>query len=132
MDLPLKGFKELDINDPYNGPGIYVLLMEFGSDHIVNVGSLGDIVLKKGIYAYVGSAKAGLWGRVKRHLSDPLKKRWHIDRISSLSVERKVFWKEYSPGLECETARVLNGDLLGIIGFGCSDCTCVSHLFYMG
>ncbi len=132
MDLPLKGFKELDINDPYTGPGTYLLLMDLISDHIVPVGSLGEIEFKKGRYVYVGSAKAGLWGRVKRHLSEPKKKRWHIDRIASLSISSKVFWKEHSPNLECDTARILNGGLIGIRGFGCSDCSCGSHLFYIG
>jgi Uri superfamily endonuclease len=132
LEPPVPGFSELDLGDPFRGPGIYILLLRFDRDIEATVGSLGPVKLKMGNYCYVGSAKAGLWGRVKRHLSDPVKKKWHIDQITGASSYRKVFFKEYSKGDECRTARILAGRREIVEGFGCSDCKCNSHLIYLG
>ncbi|MGA1819634.1 MAG: GIY-YIG nuclease family protein [Thermoplasmatota archaeon] len=110
----------------------YILLLQFPVEVEVEVGALGNIVLRKGWYAYCGSAKAGLWGRVRRHLSDPSKKRWHIDHITRYSVTRYVFWKEHRDGGECLAASELSRKFDGVEGFGCSDCGCRSHLFELG
>jgi Uri superfamily endonuclease len=110
----------------------YILLLYFDGSKRIDVGALGRIELKKGTYAYCGSAKAGLWGRVKRHLSDPVKKRWHIDHITGFSSARTVLWIEYESDGECSTACILSDKFTSVEGFGCSDCKCRSHLFYLG
>lgn len=118
---------------PYvNESADYILLLYFDGPDNIEVGALGPIELKAGTYAYCGSAKAGLWGRVKRHLSDPIKKRWHIDYITHISCGRKILWKDHLDGGECETAEMLSRANEGVKGFGCSDCNCRSHLFYIG
>ncbi|MBN1539456.1 MAG: GIY-YIG nuclease family protein [Candidatus Thermoplasmatota archaeon] len=110
----------------------YILLLEIKEDVNVTVGSLGKIELKRGWYAYCGSAKAGLWGRVRRHLSRPSKKRWHIDHITKHSSAREVLWKPHEEGGECAAAYFLSKSCVSVRGFGCSDCRCKSHLFYLG
>ncbi|HHD16579.1 MAG: hypothetical protein DRN37_10570 [Thermoplasmata archaeon] len=121
----------MDEEDPPTGPAVYLLVLEFDRPHDVSVGSLGTIHIGEGRYVYVGSAKRGLWGRVRRHLGEPERKRWHIDHISHLADRRTVFWKEYDPGLECGSARSLGEIHEGVKGFGSSDCGCVSHLFFI-
>jgi endonuclease-3 len=121
----------MDPEDPHTGPATYILILEFDRDEEIEVGSLGSVSIKKGIYAYVGSAKSGLWGRAKRHLSDPEKRRWHIDFITKYSTSRKVFFKGHIDGDECRTASKLAGNFSSIIGFGSSDCGCLSHLFHL-
>jgi Uri superfamily endonuclease len=110
----------------------YVLLLYYDEDMEVEVGALGRILMKKGTYAYCGSAKAGLKGRIKRHLSTPVKKRWHIDYIASVSGKRAVHWNEHEPDGECRAADHLARTNESVPGFGCSDCKCGSHLFYLG
>jgi Uri superfamily endonuclease len=110
----------------------YILLLYYEKEVEVEVGALGRIFLKKGSYAYCGSAKAGLKGRIRRHLSDPVKKRWHIDYITTISNKRSVHWNEHEPYGECRAAQYLERNHDGITGFGCSDCKCRSHLFYLG
>ena len=96
----------------------------------------------KGTYYYVGSAlgKNGLYNRVKRHFSIDKNKRWHIDyllTIGKLVRAYCVVWslentiKEDSL-TECNIANFfeLNG-IARVDGFGCSDCKCKSHLFYV-
>ena len=129
--VPVEGYSELDLDDPYEGPATYILILDFDIDREVNVGSLGSVSFKKGRYAYVGSAKSGLWGRVKRHLSNPNRRRWHIDSITGHSTSRKVFFKEHMEGDECGTASLLSERFDSIRGFGCSDCRCGSHLFFL-
>jgi Uri superfamily endonuclease len=59
--------------------GSYVLLIELEQDSNIKVGALGKIHFSKGHYVYVGSAMNGIEGRVRRHLRDEKKTRWHVD-----------------------------------------------------
>jgi len=111
--------------------GIYVLILENHADSLVEIGKMGGIEFKKGFYAYVGSALSGLEQRVGRHLRVTRKKmHWHIDYfLASPRVEvREVVFAETVERKECEIAANLH--LKGIKNFGCSDCTCKSHLFF--
>jgi len=47
------------------------------------VGRLGEVVLKEGIYLYVGSAQGpgGLHGRILRHLKKGNVQKWHVDYL---------------------------------------------------
>ena len=129
---PVPDFEPMDVASIINDSANYILLLYFGEDREVRVGALGDVKLKNGTYAYCGSAKAGLWGRMRRHLSEPEKKRWHVDHITPFSSSRKIFWKQYKKDGECRTAEFLSDDHESVKGFGCSDCSCRSHLFYLG
>lgn len=107
------------------------MILEFEKDREVKVGSLGPLRIKKGKYAYIGSAKAGVWRRVRRHLEGPVNLRWHIDHLSIISRDKTVFFKEYGPGDECVSAECLSKRFTSVPGFGSSDCKCGSHLFLM-
>ena len=132
MGSTVPGFKIAEDPSKINESADYVLILYYKEDFVVEVGALGKIMLKKGTYGYCGSAKAGLWGRVKRHFSDPLKKRWHIDHITHFSSGKSVIWKEHEDDGECKAAHHLSDKNECVAGFGCSDCSCRSHLFYLG
>ena len=111
--------------------GIYVLIIKVSNDVAVQVGALGKLTFKRGLYAYVGSAQANLKKRVLRHLGKEKRKFWHIDYLLG-SVEAKViemFHKEADKVGECIVARAIGERGRGVMGFGASDCSCESHLF---
>ena len=57
----------------------------------------------------------------------------HVDdaiAMDSRSEVRDVFYKENIIKEECVIAKKFEGTLPSILGFGCSDCKCKSHLFY--
>lgn len=114
--------------------GVYCLVLESAGTR-ARVGRLGIITFRKGYYIYVGSALGpGGMARVRRHLElaelrdrDP---RWHIDYLllnGAFAISSAICG--YSPiRLECNIAREMGGE--SVEGFGSSDCSCVSHLFY--
>ena len=114
--------------------GIYCLVFE-NPACTITVGALGPVLFTAGWHIYVGSALgSGGLVRLKRHiaLSQNRDKRpkWHIDRLlksPEFSLRSAVFAMT-EERLECRLAQALGGE--SIPGFGCSDCTCTSHLFY--
>jgi len=111
-----------------------VLIIQVDENVDVNVGALGKLTFEKGLYAYVGSAQANLKQRIKR---DPGKEKrlfWHIDYLLNDSVARivKVLYKQADKTEECELAEVIGERGEPVDGFGCSDCSCKSHLFRIG
>jgi Uri superfamily endonuclease len=129
---PVPGYTKLVLERDQKVSADYLLIIYMEEDISVDVGSLGTIQFQKGSYLYTGSAKAGLWGRVKRHLGSPEKIRWHIDRLTSLSNRKSVWWKHHRDNGECRAASILQAKYKNIDGFGSSDCKCPSHLFYAG
>jgi len=79
---------------------------------------------------YVGSALNGLEQRIQRHLRENKKTHWHIDYLLKHATVTDVFYKEDNVREECIIAKKFEGTLPSILGFGCSDCKCKSHLFY--
>ncbi len=69
--------------------------------------------------------------RIERHLSDEKKIFWHIDYLleSDHAKITHVYWKGSSEKEECTIARKMTQWGEPIKKFGCSDCTCESHLF---
>jgi Uri superfamily endonuclease len=132
MKGPVPGYVEAEDVSTIDEPADYLLILRFDRPLRTTVGALGEIDLKKGYYAYSGSAKSGLRGRAGRHLSNPVKKRWHIDHITCSSSLRKVFWKPHENGGECRAAGKLREEFEEVRGFGSSDCRCRSHLFFLG
>ena len=114
--------------------GIYVLIIRLNKDAAVNIGALGKITFKKGLYAYVGSAQKNLEQRVQRHLRKEKKKFWHIDYLLDSDAARivKVLHKQAGKAEECRLADDLSLTSEPVIGFGCSDCHCKSHIFRIG
>jgi Uri superfamily endonuclease len=113
--------------------GIYVLIIQVSEPITVDVGAIGKLTFKKGLYAYVGSAQTNLEKRLKRHFRKEKSKFWHVDYLLDNEAAKivKVFFKEANKTEECETAKVLEERDKAIGGFGCSDCTCKSHLFHI-
>jgi Uri superfamily endonuclease len=103
--------------------------MELLQDTTILVGKKGLIHFQKGCYVYVGSAFNGLEQRVQRHLRKQKKKHWHIDYLLPYTRVIEVFYKESTQREECTIAETFEGVFSSIPGFGCSDCSCASHLF---
>lgn len=119
--------------------GTYVLIVENHADTEIEIeiGKIGRIKFKRGFYAYVGSALSGLEQRIGRHLRAPgdnKKLHWHIDYfLACPMVEvKEVIFAETEERKECEIAVKMNIDreLDCIENFGCTDCSCKSHLFF--
>ena len=110
--------------------GTYVLLIHVPYPIQLSVGELGNLALKAGYYAYVGSALGGLEKRVERHLASDKKIHWHIDYLLARGRVVDVVQGETTERKECAVAGELVKYLTSVTGFGSSDCKCGSHLFY--
>jgi len=110
--------------------GVYLLLIELPKPTTLTIGKLGAIYFEKGCYAYVGSALNGLDQRIQRHLRTDKKTHWHIDYILPFTEVVEIFYKENNRREECSIAQNLERNFTSIPGFGCSDCSCKSHLFH--
>jgi len=115
-----------------NLKGIYVLIIRLNQAVIAEIGALGKLSFDEGLYAYVGSAQNRLEHRVARHKRREKRLFWHIDYLLSNPAAQvtDVFFGKGRKSEECKTAQMLAKKALAIAGFGCSDCRCVSHLFY--
>jgi Uri superfamily endonuclease len=134
--------------------GTYLIFCKNKEPKTIQIGKLGMIPFEAGYYCYVGSAMGDfksstcLENRVKRHLKSafqstkdcteeikiPPKKHWHIDYLLSQPEIQivKIFLIPSSEKIECETAQWISEFAVGCISkFGCSDCTCESHLFHI-
>lgn len=114
------------------GQGTYTLIMHLKAGCHVKVGALGNIYFDEGYYAYTGSAlgRSG-YSRVRRHLDvisgKNSTRRWHIDY---LLPHVEIVDIVTSPRPECSVAASIDYSLSRVQGFGCSDCSCQSHLHY--
>jgi Uri superfamily endonuclease len=114
--------------------GIYCLVFKNAACK-VRVGALGEVAFKPGWHVYTGSALgSGGLKRLIRHigLSSTHDKRpkWHVDFLLT-SPDFSLAYAVYAATgkrLECRLAGSLSGS--GVRGFGCSDCSCRSHLFF--
>lgn len=111
--------------------GVYVLLIQLTKNVDLKIGKLGSLSFGEGLYAYVGSAQVGLEKRIERHLRKEKSIFWHIDYLlmSRYSKITKVFCLDAGKRAECAIAGQIESEGEAIVGFGCSDCSCRSHLF---
>jgi Uri superfamily endonuclease len=112
--------------------GIYLLLIEVEKEIIARIGALGKIKFVPGFYVYIGSAQNNLEKRISRHLSKNKKKFWHIDYLldNNCVHVKEVYVKENAKKEEeCEIAEKFKSMANPLKRFGCSDCSCTSHLF---
>ncbi|MFO8110013.1 MAG: GIY-YIG nuclease family protein [Thermoplasmata archaeon] len=112
--------------------GIYVLFFYMPKNMELEIGALGVMNFKKGHYAYVGSAQKGLESRLRRHTKKNKKIHWHIDHLSVHAWDFSAMAIHGPQEMECELASRLSPLGTEVRGFGCSDCRCSSHLFYLG
>ncbi len=112
--------------------GAYLLLITIQhAEQVITVGKLGEIHFKKGYYIYTGSAKKNLSKRISRHISKKKKFHWHIDYLTVKADSIMPFPVYTGKNIECSMAQDLEKIAdESIRGFGSSDCTCSSHLFY--
>jgi Uri superfamily endonuclease len=114
--------------------GIYCLVFQTPGCTI-RVGALGPLTFRAGWYVYVGSALgSGGLRRLGRHISlarlRDKRPTWHVDYLL-LSPEFSLEYAVCAGSVdryECLITSTLNRS--GIPGFGCSDCSCSSHLIY--
>lgn len=116
-------------------PGIYTLVLSLDTEREIAVGSLGRILFPRGYYAYTGSARGpGGLKRVERHLEIQRgtrnARRWHIDYLLPETRFQEAIITPTVQDMECSIARKVGGRLLPIPGFGCTDCSCISHLHF--
>jgi Uri superfamily endonuclease len=114
--------------------GVYCLIFK---NHGINVrvGALGNLTFNAGWHIYVGSALgSGGLKRLDRHISlahmHNKKPKWHIDYLltnPAFSL-RYAIYSLTQEQYECRLAQSLRKS--GILGFGCSDCSCSSHLLF--
>lgn len=115
--------------------GTYVLWLSVPVPQTVTVGRLGAMTVRRGAYAYVGSAfgPGGVRARVRRHRAGTTAPHWHIDYLRPAGRMDQV-WHTYDPERrECTWAqalRALPGARTPADGFGASDCRCTAHLVH--
>lgn len=109
----------------------YVLPIFLNNKKSIEVGALGDIEFDSGWYGYVGSDHRNNYSRPIRHLNLSESKdtqHWHVDYLLSDSNTEVFGVYIIEDGEECSVSE--NIELESISMFGCSDCTCESHLYY--
>ncbi|ERT58736.1 MULTISPECIES: DNA/RNA nuclease SfsA [Megasphaera] len=110
--------------------GDYLIVVEMPADATVAIGSLGPVFFAKGFYVYVGSAKRNLSARLARHGRRRKKLRWHFDYLRAVAEIVAPIPIRTADDLECELARAVGAVADRTVPrFGCSDCSCDSHLF---
>ena len=115
--------------------GTYALLLRCSVTHRLEIGRLGTLTTRQGVYVYVGSAfgPGGLSARVGYHYKVASRPRWHVDYLRSVT-EVQGCWYTLDPRYrEHEWAEVLGalpGASIPRPCFGSSDWSCPSHLYY--
>ncbi|MCZ7399557.1 MAG: GIY-YIG nuclease family protein [Candidatus Methanoperedens sp.] len=117
--------------------GVYVLILRMNETKDIRVGKLGRLHFRRGYYSYVGSAQgSGGFKRVKRHFNVAhgrnTTRKWHIDYLLPHSEVICAVFSQTDDAIECVVARLIGKYSEALPGFGCSDCTCESHLFFTG
>ncbi|MFN3420865.1 MAG: GIY-YIG nuclease family protein [Armatimonadota bacterium] len=115
--------------------GAYQLHLKLDKSLRIKVGKLGTFLFPAGRYVYTGSALNGLENRLSRHFRKRKKPHWHIDYFLQHARIESVTVVETNQRLECElNCQILNRPNAKVIakGFGSSDCSCPSHLVYLG
>jgi Uri superfamily endonuclease len=117
--------------------GIYVLILRMRESKDIRIGKLGRLHFRRGYYSYVGSAQgSGGEKRITRHFNVARGKnttrKWHIDYLLPHSEMICAVFSPTDEALECVVAKLLGEYSEALPAFGCSDCTCESHLFFTG
>lgn len=99
---------------------------------VITVGALGNLTFSPGYYCYVGSAMAGLRARIKRHFRRTEKRlHWHVDYLRERSPAIAAVKWTTPHRAECVLSqKVAELSESSIPGFGASDCSCASHLYF--
>ena len=118
--------------------GAYVLYLDVKQPLTLRVGSLENVFLPSGRYAYIGSARAGIAGRIRRHrrLAEEKagKLHWHIDYLLVHPQIQLVGETILTGGSECAISHQVasrRGTTIPAPKFGSTDCRhrCKAHLY---
>lgn len=114
--------------------GVYLLFIRLEERAELEIGSLGQFVFEPGLYCYVGSGLNGLDARVRRHKKEKKSKHWHIDYFLENSEISAVLKIRTEKDLECQLSGTVSlfAEDIPARGFGSSDCSCTSHLYFLG
>jgi sugar fermentation stimulation protein A len=120
------------VNQEAKDRGSYLLILNLKRKKKINVGRLGEVSFEKGFYIYVGSAMANLTKRMERHRHMIKQHHWPIDELRAAAEFYSILAIRSSTRLECEIAKAISSIAEWTIpGFGCTDCSCGTHLFAM-
>ncbi len=109
--------------------GVYCIFLRLEESADLEIGALGELNFAPGVYVYVGSAMNSVEKRLERHFSRPDNQYWHIDYFSDKAEPFDYFILPESSEYECQLADIFSVVGEPVPGFGCSDCSCESHLF---
>lgn len=113
--------------------GSYSIVAFLPEDSEIEIAKLGTFTFPKGFYVYTGSALSSLEGRIGRHLGKDKKMRWHIDYFLERAVPLGFVPIVSSEREECGiNSKFLKEGVIVAKGFGSSDCSCTSHLVFLG
>ena len=115
-------------------PGTYALILESHIRQNIQIGRWREIEIQPGYTIYIGSAfgPGRVRARVARHFRTAKSNHWHIDYLRSCLKPVGAWVSHSSVRLECQWASRLagQGNFSPVAGFGCSDCSCHTHLFH--
>ena len=122
------------MNDNDASTGTYLLLLACDRVAEMTIGKLGLMTTVPGYYLYVGSAfgPGGIRARVKHHAITAARPHWHIDYLRT-QADLVEAWCVFGARTEHEWAHALmrvEESVICLQGFGSSDCSCATHLFY--
>jgi sugar fermentation stimulation protein A len=137
VTVDLSSAQEIEIDyvraaQNFTRSGAYALILRNKRQKNIEIGRLGKIHFDEGYYVYIGSALGSLDARIRRHTLKRKKQFWHIDYISPsvMELERTLPIRR-KDRIESDLAkRVSRLCDRNVKGFGSSDSTESSHLFY--
>ena len=129
------GSRDLSGDALTNHPGTYALVLVPAGEQTVKIGKLGLLQVRCGFYVYIGSAfgPGGLGARIAHHQRISNRPRWHIDYLRPAAEIAELWYTHDCEHREHQWAKIIAGAGSAIIplpGFGSSDCTCKSHLYF--
>ncbi len=118
---------------PASNTGIYCLIVQLPRECSIRIGRLGVFRFPTGFYVYIGSAQNGLERRIERHARRKKKSHWHIDYLLQHGQVVCVYTCAGKKDMECTLSGKIGGAvgaMAPVKGFGSSDCSCYSHLYF--
>ena len=114
--------------------GTYAFILRNGTLVNRQIGRWRQIDFKPGFYIYIGSAfgPGGVRARIRRHCRQNKRVHWHIDYLCECMAPVGAWYSNDPKRLEHRWAALLLDNLCmsPISGFGCTDCSCYTHLFH--
>ena len=126
----LLAYPETILHQENEDRGDYMIVLYLEQDTEIEIGVLGSKHFPRGYYVYTGSARKNMSARIARHQRKRKRMHWHIDYLRQRCQVTAVIPIRTASDLEHDLAQAV--DRIApwhIRGFGCTDCSCPSHLF---